>query len=158
MIELYLSIADDLVREHRPLEAIGYLQKILMLDRSRADVSERLRGFYALDERTRRRRRTLMGLVVFSGLLAVLGVAYHYYDRQATGDYARIDVRQMIAAQEFEQAEIEYRNFIAEHPLATSISRAEEALQGLAGMRLARDAERASQRAAREREIGRAHV
>lgn len=154
VIELYLSIADDLVREHRPLEAIGYLQKILMLDRSRADVSERLRGLYALDERTRRRRRTLWGLGVFSGLLAVLGVTYQYYDRHATVDFDRIDVRALVAANEFEQAEIEYRNFVAEHPLATSIGRAEEELQRLAGMRLSRDAERASQRAARERSLG----
>src|SRR6185295_8925194 len=35
--ELYESIANDLVRQQKPLEAVAYLQKILLIDRSRAD-------------------------------------------------------------------------------------------------------------------------
>ncbi|HZT56871.1 MAG TPA: DUF4388 domain-containing protein, partial [Burkholderiaceae bacterium] len=153
VIELYLSIADNLVADHKPLEAVGYLQKILMLDRSRSDVSERVRSLYTLDERTRSRRRTLIGLGVLSVLLFVLGLAYQWYDSRAVEDFEHIDVAAMLQAGEFEHAELEYQRFVTEHPFATVNSRANEALARIGGLRLKHEAELANQRAAHDLDI-----
>ncbi len=154
VIDLYLSIADGLVRDQRPLEAIGYLQKILMIDRARSDVSERLRSLYALDERARRRRRTVVGLGVLSVLLVVAFVSFGYYDQRAHADFQRINVTQLLAANEYEQAELEYQRFVTEHPLSTANTLAAEELSMIGGKRAKFDADRASVRAAKERSLG----
>jgi outer membrane protein assembly factor BamB/tetratricopeptide (TPR) repeat protein len=117
VIELYESIADDLVKDSKPIEAVKYLQKILMIDRSRRDVSERIRSLYELDERRRSRRRLLVGLTVMLILLVGLGTGWWFYERHARGTFERIDVSEAIAAKDFQAAEDVYRAFMGNHPL-----------------------------------------
>ncbi len=117
VIELYESIADDLVRDSKPIEAVKYLQKILMIDRARRDVSERIRSLYEMDERRRSRRRLLTTLTVLLFLLVGLGTGWWFYEQHARGKFDRIDVSEAIAAKDFQAAEDVYRAFMDNHPL-----------------------------------------
>jgi outer membrane protein assembly factor BamB len=155
VIELYESMAEDLVRSRRPLEAVGYLQKILMLDRSRADVSERMRALYEFDERSRSRRRSLTVLgAVFLALIG-LGVAYWFYDRTAQEDFERIDVRKLVEAREFTKAAAMFERFVQDHPLTLSVPRAEEELLRIESARKKYEAKLAQDRMAKDRELAR---
>lgn len=155
VVELYESIADDLVGQHRPLEAVGYLQKILLLDRSRGDISERVRHLYEFDERTRRRGRALSVLGVVFCLLVVAGAGYWFYNQRAEEEYSRIDVRELIAREDFAGAQTAYDDFVAGHPLATAVSRAAAELQQIEAARQNFEARRSTERAGREREYQR---
>jgi tetratricopeptide (TPR) repeat protein len=150
--ELYESIADDLVRANRPLEAVGYLQKILLIDRSRGGVSERVRHLYEFDERSRRRGRTLSGLAVMFCILLVSGAGYWFYNQRAEEDFARIDVHEMLAAEDFAGAAGAYEEFVRRHPLTTTVSQAESELQQIEAARQRFEARLTAERAGRERE------
>lgn len=150
--ELYESIADDLVRLHRPLEAVGYLQKILLLDRSRSDVSERMRKLYEFDERSRKRRRSLASLASMFVLTVALGVAYWFYDRRAADVFATLDVEAQLAAQDYVGAANVYEVFCATHPLTTSVAAAQSKLRDIEVLRQRREAELTAVRVERERE------
>lgn len=155
VIELYESMADDLVRMRRPLEGIAFLQKILMLDRSRADVSEKLRSLYEFDERARARRRNLAVLGGVFVVLVTLGVGYWFYDRQAREAFERIDVRQLVAASDFVGAAAVYETFIQNHPLTMAVRQAEAELARVESARQKHDAALAQARAVREAELAR---
>ncbi len=155
VVELYESIADDLVRANRPLEAVGYLQKILLLDRSRGDVSERVRHLYEFDERSRRRGRTLSWLAVLFCLLVVAGAGYWFYNQRAEEDFARIDVHEMMAADDFAGAAGAYEEFRRLHPFTTTVSRAESELQQIEAARQRFEARLTAERAGRDRELQR---
>ncbi len=148
--ELYESIADDLVRQQKPLEAIAYLQKILLIDRARTDISERVRSLYEFDEHARRRGRALSVLAVLFCLLLVLGSGYWFYNERAEEDFARIDVRESLQHEDFAAAISAYTGFIAEHPFATSVGRAKAELQQAEAARQRFEARLASERASRE--------
>lgn len=158
VVELYESIADDLVRQHRPLEAVGYLQKILLIDRSRADISERVRQLYESDERSRRRGRALAALAVVFCLLLVLGSGYWFYNKRAEEDFSRIDVHEALAREDFAGASTAYTEFVASHPLTTAVARAESELQQIEAARQRFEARRATERAGKEREQQRARA
>ncbi len=153
--ELYESIADDLVREQRPLEAVGYLQKILLIDRSRTDVSERVRKLYEFDERSRRRGRAMSVLAVAFCLLLVLGSAYWFYNEQAEAEFGRIDVRELVAREDFAGARAAFDEFVTSHPLTTAVSKAATELQQIESAQQNFDARRTSLRAERDRELKR---
>jgi len=155
VVELYESIADDLVRAGRPLEAVGYLQKILLIDRSRADVSERVRHLFESDERSRRRSRTLGALAVVFCLLLVGGAGYWFYNQRAAEDFARIDVKELVDREDFAGAATAYLDFVHNHPLATVVARAEAELQQIEASRQRFEARRSAERAGRERELQR---
>lgn len=127
--ELYESIAEDLVRQGKPIEAVAYLQKILIVDRSRTDISERVRKLYEFDERARRRSRLLSALAVLFLLLMVGGVGYWFYNDKAEEDFARIDIHGLMQSDDFAGAAAPYREFIETHPLTTSVAKAEAELQ-----------------------------
>ncbi len=105
VVDLYHSMAEDLVQQRNPIEAIKYLQKILMIDRSRKDISERIRSLYQLDERRRSRRRSLFALGLLFFLLSCLAAGYYYYD-----EYAR---KRLIGMQDSVDQLIEEKNFVA---------------------------------------------
>ncbi len=149
VMQLYESIADDLVAQNKPLEAISYLQKILQLDRSRSDISERLRHLYEFDERTRRRGRALTVLAVLFCLLLVLGSGYWFYNERAEEDFHAIDVQNLLQHDDFVGAKAAFTTFIDEHPLATAISKANAELQNIESAQRSFDARRDSDRAAR---------
>ncbi len=151
--ELYESIADDLVRAQKPLEAVAYLQKILLIDRSRADISERVRKLYEYDERTRRRGRALAVLAVLFCLLLVLGSGYWFYNERAEEEFARIDVHELLQREDFAAAQMVYDDFVLSHPLTTAVGKANAELQHIEAERQRFEARRTSERAARDREL-----
>lgn len=152
VIELYESIAADLVRQQKPLEAIAYLQKILLIDRNRADVNERVRKLYEFDENTRRRSRAVGALSFAFALLIALGAAYWWYDEKAAAAYGAIDVRQQLAAEDFAGAHSAYAEFTAAWPFTTSVAKAETELAAIATQRDVHDARRTAAAQQKERE------
>ena len=81
VMELYESIAQDLVEQKDPIGAVRYLQKILMLDRTRKDISDRVKQLYVMDERHRSRRRSVA--LTFAGIFCfgAIGVLYYLYEQ-----------------------------------------------------------------------------
>ncbi|MBL8751521.1 MAG: PQQ-binding-like beta-propeller repeat protein [Planctomycetes bacterium] len=154
--ELYESIADDLVRQSKPLEAVAYLQKVLLIDRSRSDVSERVRKLYEFDERVRRRGRNLGILAVAFCMLLVLGVGYWFYNQRAEEEFTKIDARELVAHEDFAGASALYQDFASKHPLTTAVAKAEGELQQIEAARLRFEARRESERASRQRDLERA--
>jgi outer membrane protein assembly factor BamB/tetratricopeptide (TPR) repeat protein len=150
VVQLYESIAEDLVRNSKPLEAVSYLQKILQLDRSRSDISERVRRLYEFDERTRKRSRALSVLAVLFCLLLVLGSGYWFYNERAEEDFAAINVQDMMVHEDFSGAKAAYAGFIAEHPLTPAISKANAELQKIESAQSLFEARRSSERATRD--------
>ena len=150
VVQLYESIADDLVHNGKPLEAVAYLQKILQLDRSRSDISERVRRLYEFDERTRRRGRAMSALAVLFCLLLVLGSGYWFYNERAEEDFAKIDVQDLMTHDDFAGAKAAYASFILAHPLTTAISKANAELQKVESAQQVFEARRNSERAALE--------
>lgn len=155
VIELYESISSTLVKQHRPIEAIAYLQKILMLDRTRSDISEKVRSLYAQDERARTRRRAMATLGVICVLLVAVGFAYNYYDQAATSAFESIDVQQYLADEEFGLAAAAYEQFLGEYPLASAGARAREELLRIDQLRLKQEAAQHNREVARQREVER---
>ena len=155
VVELYESIADDLVRQGRPLEAVGYLQKILLLDRGRADISERVRKLYEFDERSRKRRRSLAALATLFCLTIVLGAAYWFYNQRAEEVFATIDVQESVARDDFAGAMTAYEDFLVHHPFTTAAPKARAELQQIEALRQRFEAERTAARVEREREAKR---
>lgn len=153
VIELHEAIADDLLRHGKPLEAVGHLQKILILDRTRTDVSERVRQLYELDERTRSRRRSLAMLGAVMSLLVALGAVYYFYDRHAERVLSSIDIDRLIEQKDFTKAAAIYQRFIADFPLTLAVDRAGEELARLESMRQKYEAQAAHEKAAHDREV-----
>ncbi len=153
--ELYESIADDLVRQQKPLEAVAYLQKILLIDRGRHDISERVRRLYEFDERSRRRGRALGILAVAFVLLLVLGSAFWFYNQRAEEEFARIDVQEQVLREDFAGAAAAYHDFVNSYPLTTAVPKARAELQQIDAAQQQFEARRASERAVRERELKR---
>lgn len=149
VVELYESIADDLVRARRPLEAVSYLQKILLLDRHRSDISQRVRRLYEFDERVRKRARSLHSLAGLFVLLLALGAGYWFYNERAEEDLAAIDVTGLVAEEDFVGARARYEHFVANHPLTTAVDKAHAELQKIESAHSMFEARRASESAAR---------
>ena len=152
VIDLYESIADDLVRINRPLEAVSYLQKILLSDRRRSDIAERVRSLYEFDERARQRRRMLNGLAGLFCLLLALAAGFWFYNERAEETLADIDVTSMVGVDDFAAARGPYLAFIAGYPLTTAVVKAEAELQKIDSAQEMFDARRASARAEREQQ------
>ena len=140
VVELYESIAEDLVNKNEPIEAIKYLQKVLMIDRSRKDISERIRSLYELDERRRSRRRTLIALgAVFCALVALAGVWY-FYEQNARRQFEMLDVSRLLEEEDFGAAARVYTSFIESYPLTLVSQDAEAELAAIESKRLAYEA------------------
>lgn len=153
VIELHEAIADDLLRHGKPLEAVAHLQKILILDRARTDVSERVRQLYELDERTRSRRRALAMLGAVFCLLVALGAVYYFYDRHAEAVLASIDVKKQMEERDFAKAAAIYERFIADFPLTLAVDRAGEELARIESLRKKHEAQQAHEQMAHDREV-----
>lgn len=119
VVELYESIAEDLVQDRKPLEAIKYLQKILMLDRNRKDISERIRSLYVMDERRRSRRRSMIALCVMGVLITALGLVWWYYDQYARERFVAVQTRveKLLESSDYQNALGELRAFNDQFPL-----------------------------------------
>jgi hypothetical protein len=74
LIERYLKRAQELISGPRPLEAIPWLQEVLLVDRTRRDVARMIRDLrFAQQERKQRVVRRLRAFAVFLLLVAVIG-------------------------------------------------------------------------------------
>ncbi|MCR9245699.1 MAG: PQQ-binding-like beta-propeller repeat protein [bacterium] len=153
--ELYESIAEDLVEAGQPLEAVGYLQKILLMDRSRSDISHRVRELYESDERARKRTRSLGALALLFCVLVVVGAFYWFYNERANQEYATIDVRELLEHDDFAGAAIAYDEFVARYPLTTAIADAKSELRRIDAAREAFEARLATEKAERDRALER---
>jgi tetratricopeptide (TPR) repeat protein len=74
LVQRYLSRAEESVHAGRPMEAIPWLQQVLLLDRTRRDVARMIRDLrYHESERkaARRRRLRLVGFVCLVSALVV---------------------------------------------------------------------------------------
>jgi tetratricopeptide (TPR) repeat protein len=134
-IELYEGIAADYVHLKQANEAVVYLQKILVLDRGRDDVEERIVELRAFDQRHRRRGALVGTLTVLFLMLVGLGFSYWYYDQTAAISLAAIDVRDELARKDFTSAEAAFVGFIACYPYTTALDGAHAELRVLAGLR-----------------------
>jgi outer membrane protein assembly factor BamB/tetratricopeptide (TPR) repeat protein len=155
VIEIYESIAADLVRQHDPIEAVKFLQKILMLDRSRKDISERIKSLYEIDERVRSRRRSLVALGVALLLMIALGGLWYLYEQHARQHYERIDVAEHIAAKNYVAAATVYKGFIDSYPLTIVGKDAEAELVKIQGLQAAYEAEIAQKNLEKQGELAR---
>ena len=119
VVELYESIANDLVRERQPIEAVKYLQKIVMIDRSRRDISDRIRGLYEADERRRSRRRSLLALGGLLLLCSGLSAGWYFYERYARSEMVVLEqeVHRLAGEEQFDVAIERLEAFIANYPL-----------------------------------------
>jgi hypothetical protein len=153
VMELYESIAEDLVRQGKPLEGVAYLQKVLQLDRTRGDIADRVRKLYEFDERSRRRGRTLSGLAALFVLLLAVGCGYWFYNDYAQSEFACIDVREQLAREDFATAAGAYQTFMSTFPLTTSVATAEGELQKIEAMRQRYEARKQAERAALDAEL-----
>ena len=157
VVELYESIADDMVQRRKPIEAVKYLQKIVMIDRSRKDVSERIRTLYELDERRRSRRRSVMAVIALLLLLGAMAGAWYVYDQRATERFEALQERaaQWVDAEEFEQARAAFIGFRDTYPLTFAESAAEVELMTIDGLIERRDQQRQARVKQRQEELAR---
>ncbi len=124
VVELYESIAEDLVQQREPIEAVKYLQKILMLDRNRKDISERIRSLYVMDERRRSRRRSLIALTAIALFMVALSAIWWLYEQHARDRLIAVEARveKLLEQEDYNQAAAAYRAFTEQFPL-TLVSR-----------------------------------
>ncbi len=155
VVELYESIAEDYVQQRRPIDAVKYLQKVLMLDRSRKDISERIRSLYELDERRRSRRRSVMAMIALVLVVVALGGVWFAYDRHASDSLAglRLRVDGFLESEEFERAEEVYKAFLERYPLTIASREVEIQLTEIGSRKELRDARREAERKQREKAI-----
>lgn len=137
VMDLYASIADDLVANKDPIGAVRYLQKILMIDRNRRDVSDRIKQLYVLDEKSRSRRRSLA--LVFASILCfgTLGTIYYMYEKNVREEFAKLDAEPFLVDQDFDGAIRMYETFLARYPLSfvdADVEREIDRVKGLASV------------------------
>jgi outer membrane protein assembly factor BamB/tetratricopeptide (TPR) repeat protein len=157
VIELYESMAEDLVDQGQPIEAIKYLHKIVHLDRERKDVLEQIRSLYELDERRRSRRRSLMVLgATFCVLLAVAGV-WFLYEQHAREKLVAIERRAqgLVEARNYAQAEADYSRFVELFPLTIVATEARAELQRIGALRSAYEDKLAAEKRKKEQQAER---
>jgi len=107
-----------------------------MLDRSRTDISDRVRSLYAQDERSRSRRRAMATLGAICLLLVGLAVAYSFYDEAASEAFEEVSIEDLLSANEFDLASAELEGFLAQWPLATVGRDVREELSRVDALRL----------------------
>jgi hypothetical protein len=74
LIERYLKRAQELISSPRPLEAIPWLQEVLLVDRTRRDVARMIRDLrYAQQERKKQVARRLRVFGMIALLVTVVG-------------------------------------------------------------------------------------
>ncbi|MCI0588850.1 MAG: PQQ-binding-like beta-propeller repeat protein [Planctomycetes bacterium] len=147
VVSVYESLADD-VAETNPIGAVRYLQKILLLNRNRTDVAQRIKALYTSVERRRARRRgALVGTAAGVGLAAMAGL-YGLYEMNARSAFEGLDLEGRRLRREYREAASALENFLRRHPLSLSAARAREALSDV---RVALTHEQIRERSAEDR-------
>jgi outer membrane protein assembly factor BamB/tetratricopeptide (TPR) repeat protein len=126
VLELHESIADTLVQAGDPIGAVKYLQKILLFDKSRTDISERIRKLYVMDERRRLRKRGLMMALSAVLLLVLMGSCYALYESHARGIYVTIPSQadDLVHGGDYAAARQLHQDFLDRYPFSLVASRA----------------------------------
>ncbi|MDP6930365.1 MAG: PQQ-binding-like beta-propeller repeat protein [Planctomycetota bacterium] len=158
VIELYESIAEDLTRDRRPIEAVKYLHKILRIDRSRKDVSERIRRIYEVDQKRRSRRHRLMIMVLSAGVILAAVAGWYGYDRHADQLLREISVQDLVADHQHSAAINVYKEFARDYPLTFAAKSAEEEIARIDNLRLDYEAGKEKNRLRAEANINRART
>ena len=155
VIELYESMAEDLVDHGEPIEAVKYLHKILHLDRDRKDVLEQIRSLYELDERRRNRRRSLVVLGAIFCVLSAAGVVWYFYEQHARETLGSVEtkVAGLLEQSNYLGAESEYQRFIDKFPLTIVAGQARSDLKGIQQRRTAHESKLDAERREREKQL-----
>lgn len=154
VMELYESIADDLVKNKDPIGAVRYLQKILMIDRNRREISDRIKQLYVLDERHRSRRRSVALILASLLCFGTLGTVYYYYEKNVRTEFAKLDPEPFLGEKDFDGAIRMYETFLARYPLSFVDADVESEIariQGLASIEESKRKAIASEKAAAAR-------
>lgn len=145
VMDLYESIANDLVAQKDPIGAVRYLQKILMIDRNQREISDRIKQLYVLDEKHRSRKRNL-GLVMAGFLcFGTLGTIYYLYERNVRKAYESIDLEPFLKDGGYEAAISLLKGFLDRYPLSFVESDVQKDLDRIHGMQQLRDAKIAAE-------------
>ena len=131
VLELYEVLAEELIRRKDLMGAIKYLQKILLIDKDRKDVSERVSQLYQQEERVRSRKRGITALVAVILLLGALGALYTWYEMNARAAYADIDAAPYLERKDFAGAAGLYENFLNKYPLSLMRSTVKDDLRSI---------------------------
>lgn len=134
VMELYESIADDLVAARDPIGAVRYLQKILMIDRNRKEVSDRIKQLYVMDERHRSRRRSFTLIVASILCFGTLGTIYWYYEKTVREEFAKLDPDPFLTEQDFDGAVRMYEGFLAQYPFTLVESEVKKEIERVKGL------------------------
>ena len=124
VMELYESIADDLAKGKDPIGAVRYLQKILIIDRGRRDISDRIKQLYLLDEKHRAHQRSVFMTFAALVCISILGGLYFLYDTNVRQAYFQLDVKVKpylnAKPKDYQGAIDVYNDFMKQHPLSWS--------------------------------------
>ena len=90
LVERCLQRADEEVRKGRPMEAIAWLQEVLLHDQSRRDVARMIRDlrYQEMENLARRRRRNRLVALAFVLVGGVSGLVLR--ERRIAADYAEL--------------------------------------------------------------------
>jgi outer membrane protein assembly factor BamB/tetratricopeptide (TPR) repeat protein len=156
VLELYESIANDLVLRNDLIEAVKYLQKVLLFDRGRKDISDRIRQLYVLDERKRIRKRGLTYATLALLLMGALGGAYYAYESHVRAAFQMLPEKAdaLIASKDHAAALAIYEEFMATYSLSLTAREARGEIARIAALKSQHEEEleRQSIRAEAERE------
>ncbi len=155
VLELYEVLAEELIRRKDLMGAIKYLQKILLIDKDRKDVSERVRQLYQQEERARSRKRGITALIAVVLLLGALGALYTWYEMNARAAYADIDPAPYLERKDFAGAAGLYENFLNKYPLSLMRSTVKQDLENIHEKEEAWKRQEAARKAAREAALAR---
>lgn len=153
VVELYEGIAADYVRVQQADEAVAYLQKVLVIDRGRSDVEDRIVELLEFRQRHHRRGVMLGTLTLLFLMLVGLGFSYWYYDQSAAISLAAIDVRDELDGKDFTAAEASFVDFIARYPYTTALDGAHAELRVIAGLRAKHEEEQMLRAEARRNQL-----
>jgi len=117
VMELYEAIAEDLVKQKDPIGAVRYLQKILMIDRNRRDISDRIKQLYVIDEKHRSRRRGMFMMLASMLCLVAIGSFYYLYEQNVSRVIQEINVEPLIERKDYAGAIARYEQVLDEYPL-----------------------------------------
>lgn len=131
VLELYEVMAGELLRRKDLMGAIKFLQKILLIDKERKDVSERIRQLYLQEERARSRRRGITTLIGAGVCLFLLAGLYSWYEVNSRKAFEGIEPAPYLEERNFAGAIGLYENFLRRYPLSLLRARAHERIAGL---------------------------
>ena len=129
VLELYELLAEEYLRRKDLMSAIKYLQKILLIDKDRRDISERIRQLYLQEEKARSRRRGLITLVSIILCFMAFGSLFSLYEMKARRAFEKIDPSSYIEKKDFASAAALYQNFLRKYPFTFIRSSAKAELE-----------------------------